>query len=304
MLTIPPCTTVFGVPGNILIVIVFYRGTCGLSITARFYYIAMAILGNIALLTFYFTQFLETLPPLTHAVWLPDGSAWACKLSTYLGITSDAIANWTLTVLNLERLYVLSCPIRSRLTVTLKRAIIIISVIATVIYDYFISILFTVEPLHYFISAANWCMTTNNLAAIIYSFGDTILVMVPPVIDAICTTALIILVVKITRNGRTLRTIVDDGFRTRIKEISATLTLLPISLTYCVFYLTDFAFYSVAMHCPCTTVTATEITIVSLILLATRSVIRCISFAVFLMRMHMFRAHVRKIMCCSTAVES
>ena len=113
-----PILLLLGIPGNILSIIVMTRKRFANNVTSVFL-VALAISDNAMLLM---NSLTTSWIKILSCVDLPNHSDFACKLIKYVVYVSKAYGAWILVAVNLERLLVVTSPLKAKLYLSVKKA--------------------------------------------------------------------------------------------------------------------------------------------------------------------------------------
>jgi hypothetical protein len=106
--------------------------------TVRLYYVTMAILDIIQLLSEHLLEFFGIgVPKLNDACWVPEGNTGVCKAMRYLCLATECGSNWILAVFCFECLVVVIFPLKAISIVKTSRAR--VSVFLVLAYSCFVA---------------------------------------------------------------------------------------------------------------------------------------------------------------------
>jgi hypothetical protein len=292
--TVLPACVLLGVPNNILTCILFYRNACGVSQTARIYYSAIAVCDTVVLLDQELTQFLGlSVPQLNGAAWLPQGNDSLCRAVRYIWIVSECTSNWILVTFCIERLYAITCPLRSKPYITARRAIIAVFA-CFLVSGGLLGYCYTIYAVAFLQGTYNCTIAlTSSIVSILNNVGTALITTIPTVIEAVCNLVMITIISMAAWKRTALRKSTSDG-RLPLKEIQATMTLIAISTYHLAVYIPVIVF-SNAMLTGQISVSAAVPGIQFVLVFAAS--LRCTNFFFYVGRIPAFRTALCNLVC-------
>ena len=96
---IPAITCPIGIIGNVLIISVFTLRDCGMSKSAKFYYVMIASMDLTTLMSFHLFEYIGFMVPNAEQILiLPANDLISCKISRWLWITSVQGSGFTTVI--------------------------------------------------------------------------------------------------------------------------------------------------------------------------------------------------------------
>ena len=185
---------VVGVPANILVFIVFSRGSLS-KIPNSVVFRLLAIFDGIAV---FINVILHAVPGLfgESVITQSDGT---CKGVLYIYFVSRSMSSWALVIIGLERALGVSLPHKFRDICTRRRFVIITAALLTAICILYFPLLISIKMAYYPPSDSQLCVLHANLpdyADGFFFYGEFIISTLLPMVAMLVTDVIIICVLR------------------------------------------------------------------------------------------------------------
>ena len=245
---VPAISCFVGIPANLYIMIAFTFHNCGISRSARFYNVTIAVVDVVNVVSFHLFEYVGfILRPTWNSVTLPLNNNFFCKAVRWLWYAAFQTSGIIVDIFCIERLNAISNPISARYS-RFSRNTIIASLLV---------IILALPTTAYLINSTNIvpfqnppytvCVTSSiDTLGILTSYSLIWQELIPVIVELFCNVLLLWRVLKITR-WRSMTLDNSDNRGLWRKEARASLALIIVSFIRSSVYIPDGLFWMVSV---------------------------------------------------------